>query len=222
MLASSDAAVPVSSSRNITTRHGSPGKGEAWRVGRSDHEMNQILGGAVAGLAGTGVMSAAMAIAKAVGLLAGEPPPRTVSRNLEEVVGVYDDLPGPAFEASWVGQHFAYGSTAGMVYALTRDRLKLADPLPAGPLFGVALWAFGYVGWLPATGLYPPPTAEPKRRVATLIAAHLIYGTATAAVLRVLSPADHKSLYRRPSLPNRTHSKANAERRVESHIVYQP
>jgi hypothetical protein len=160
------------------------------------------------------VMSAAMAIAKAAGLLAGEPPPRTVSRNLEEAVGLYDDLPRPVFEASWVGKHFAYGTGAGMVYAITRERLKLADPLPAGPLFGVALWAFGYVGWLPATGLYPPPTAEPKRRVAALIAAHLIYGTATATVLHLLSPADHKRLYRRPLVPNRTNSMANLVQRV--------
>jgi hypothetical protein len=135
---------------------------------------------------------------------------------------VYDDLPRPAFEASWVGQHFAYGTAVGMVYALTRERLKLADPLPAGPLFGVALWAFGYVGWLPATGLYPPPTAEPKRRVATLIAAHLIYGTATAAVLHVLSPADHMRSYRKPMLTNRTTSLTNTERPVESQIADKP
>ena len=135
-------------------------------------------------------MSVAMAIAKAVGLVAGEPPPRTVSRNAEEAAGVYEPLPQPAFEASWVGQHFAYGTAAGMVYALARKQWKLADPVPAGPLFGVALWAFGYVGWLPATGLYPPPSAEPMRRVATLIAAHLIYGTATAVMLHRLSQTD--------------------------------
>jgi hypothetical protein len=164
------------------------------------HEMNEVLRGALAGLAGTGVMSVAMASAKAAGLLAGEPPPRTVSRNLEETIGVYDHLPQPAFEASWVSQHLAYGTAAGMVYALAQERLKLTEPVPAGPLFGVALWAFGYVGWLPATGLYPPPTAEPRRRVATLIAAHLIYGTATAAVLHLL---------RRPNT-------------VESRIAYRP
>ena len=66
------------------------------------HEMNEVFRGELAGLAGTGVMSVAMASAKAAGLLAGEPPPRTVSRNLEETIGVYDHLPQPAFEASWV------------------------------------------------------------------------------------------------------------------------
>jgi hypothetical protein len=150
--------------------------------------MGEVLRGAVAGLAGTAAMSAAMAVAKATGLMAGESPPRKVGRNFEEAVGVRDELPRAAFEASWVGQHVAYGAAAGVAYALARGRLRLPEPLPAGPLFGAALWAFGYAGWLPAAGLYPPPTAEPRRRVGTLIAAHLIYGTATAAVSRLLGP----------------------------------
>jgi hypothetical protein len=150
--------------------------------------MNEVLRGAVAGLAGTAAMSAAMAVTKAAGLMPGESPPRKVARNFEEAAGVRDGLPPAAFEASWVGQHFAYGAAAGVAYALVRGRLRLPEPVPAGPLFGAALWAFGYAGWLPATGLSPPPSAEPRRRVGTLIVAHLVYGTATAAVSRVLDP----------------------------------
>ncbi len=96
-----------------------------------------------------------------------------------------------------MGQHFAYGAAAGVAYALSQRRLRLPEPLPSGPLFGAALWAFGYAGWLPATGLYPPPTAEPRRRVGTLIAAHLIYGTATAIGVAPARPAARGR--RRPS-----------------------
>jgi hypothetical protein len=150
--------------------------------------MNEVLRGAVAGLAGTAVMSAAMAVAKATGLMAGEWPPRKVARNFDEAIGVYDELPQAAFEASWVGQHFAYGAAAGVAYVLTQRRSGIPEPLPSGPLFGAALWAFGYAGWLPLTGLYPPPSAEPRRRVGTLIVTHLIYGTATASVSCLLGP----------------------------------
>ena len=70
-----------------------------------------------------------------------------------------------------------------MAYALAQRRLTLPEPLLAGPLFGAGLWAFSYVGWLPATGLYPPPTAEPSAGSGLMIPAHLIQtGTATAAV----------------------------------------
>lgn len=162
--------------------------------------MNEVLRGAVAGLAGTAAMSAAVAVAKAAGLMPGEAPPREVARNFEEAVGVRDELPPAAFEASWVGQHFAYGAAVGVAYALVRGRLRLPEPVPAGPLFGAALWAFGYAGWLPATGLYPPPSAEPRCRVGTLIVAHLVYGTAMAAVSRVLDPgADRLAIRSSPT-----------------------
>src|SRR5438105_781811 len=109
--------------------------------------MEDVLRGAVAGFAGTAVMSAAMAAAQAIGLAGGEPPPRQIGRNLEEALGMRDDLSRPAFEASWVAQHVAYGTAAGVAYELARGALRLDEPIPAGLAFGVALWAVGYAGW---------------------------------------------------------------------------
>jgi hypothetical protein len=151
--------------------------------------MDEILRGALAGCAGTAVMTAAMGVAKAAGLMAGEPPPREVAGNLEEAAGVREALSRPAFEASWVGQHFAYGTAAGVVYTLAQGRQAFDEPLITGPLLGAVLWAFGYTGWLPATGLYPWPSQEPRSRLATTIVSHLIYGTATALVARRLRSA---------------------------------
>jgi hypothetical protein len=148
--------------------------------------MDEVTRGAIAGLAGTAVMSAAMAADRASGRMRGEAPPRKVARNAEEALGLREMLSRPAFEASWVAQHFAYGAAAGVAYELARRRLPLSDPLPAGPLYGAALWAFGYAGWLPAAGLYPPPTADRPSRAATIFLHHLIYGTTTALVARAL------------------------------------
>src|SRR4051812_24062797 len=82
--------------------------------------QDDILRGALAGCVGTAVMSAAMAAAKAAGMMAGELPPRKVAGNLEEAAGLREELSRPVFEASWVGQHFAYGVAAGVVYALAQ------------------------------------------------------------------------------------------------------
>lgn len=152
--------------------------------------MEEKLSGAVAGLAGTVVMSTALGVAKAIGMLPGEVPPRKVARHVEEALELHDGVPSPAFEARWIGQHFAYGAAGGVAYALIQRRLRLGEPLPAGPLFGAALWACSYIGWLPAAGLYPSPTADRNRRIATMITVHLIYGTATAAALRFLRSAN--------------------------------
>jgi hypothetical protein len=151
--------------------------------------MDEILRGALAGCIGTVVMSATMAVAKAAGMMPGEPPPRQVAGNLEEAAGLRDELARPAFEASWVGQHFAYGTAAGVVYELAQGRREFDEPLISGPLFGARLWAFSYMGWLPATGLYPWPSEEPRPRAATVIVSHLVYGTVTALVARRLRSA---------------------------------
>jgi len=109
-----------------------------------------------------------------------------VGRRFEEAFGVRNELPPATFEASWLVQHFAYGAAGGIAYELAERRLKLPEPIPSGPLFGAALWVFGYAGWLPLTGLYPSPPKESARRLGTLVVTHLIYGTATAAASRLL------------------------------------
>jgi hypothetical protein len=151
--------------------------------------MDHWTCGAIAGATGTAVMSATMAVAHAFDMTAGEVPPRKIARNLDKALGVDDELPEPVFEANWIAQHFAYGTAAGIVYALIRKRLRIAEPVPSGPLFGGVLCALGYAGWLPAVGLYPPPHAQPKRRIGMLILSHIVYGTVTAATAQALCPS---------------------------------
>lgn len=109
-----------------------------------------------------------------------------ISANAEDAVGLLDHLSQPAFEASWVAQHLAYGVGAGVAYVTIRRRVPWPAPV-AGPAFGLAVWAFGYAGWLPALGLYPPPTEDTPDRIATMIAHHVIYGATTAIVADALA-----------------------------------
>lgn len=148
--------------------------------------MNAIGRGVVGGLAGTAVMSATMAVDRALGWMTGEVPPRKVARRAEEAAGVRGHLSRPAFEASWVVQHFAYGAVAGVGYELLRAKVKLPEPLPSGPAYGAALWAVSYGGWVPMAGLYPPPQGDRPGRLAMTFVHHLVYGTALAAACRWL------------------------------------
>lgn len=149
--------------------------------------MNDAMRGAIGGLAGTLVMSAAMAATRLTGIMRGEVPPRKISGNFEEAVGILDDLSRPEFEASWVAQHLAYGTAAGVAYAIAERKLGFPRPGVAGPLFGVSLWAVSYAGWLPAAGLYPAPTQDKPGRMVPMILHHLVYGATTAIVARSLS-----------------------------------
>lgn len=74
----------------------------------------------------------------------------------------------------------AYGMTYGALYAALR---------PAGGTIwrdGLALglgnWVIGYLGWLPAAGLMPPPWKQTPQQIAAPIAQHAVYGAATVAV----------------------------------------
>ena len=143
--------------------------------------MRLITRGATSGFAGTILMTAAMLMGKVVGMEPGRLEPKEITENLEEKIGVRDLLPKSAFEASWVMMHFGYGATSGAAYAFARKTFNFGRrPVLVGPAFGTLLWAFGYCGWLPLAGLYPPPTQVPKRKVAANILAHVVYGTITA------------------------------------------
>jgi uncharacterized membrane protein YagU involved in acid resistance len=152
------------------------------------HEVKPMIRGAAAGLVGTALMTGAMFLVKKAGTAPGKLAPKEIALNLAKKIGVYDRLPKPAFEVSWTTLHFGYGMASGAAYALAQEKAPdLNRPGPTGLLFGVLLWAVGYCGWLPALGLYPPPTRLSKDEVgAELITTHLIYGTATAVAHRVL------------------------------------
>jgi hypothetical protein len=150
--------------------------------------MRDAFRGMLAGLAGTSAMTATMLADRAWGGMRGELPPRSVGREAEEAVGLRRELSQPAFEASWVAQHFAYGAAAGAVYELGWRRMTLPEPIPSGLTYGAALWVIGYAGWLPALDLYPPPQDEPPRRVAGMIAHHLVFGATLALASAYLRP----------------------------------
>jgi hypothetical protein len=92
-------------------------------------------------------------------------------------------VPPKGKAAAEKGLQLGYGATFGMLYGLAAGE---GSPLVAGAVLGLATWAVGYLGWLPATGLMPPVTRQEPARVAGPIATHLGYGIATAAAYRWL------------------------------------
>src|SRR3954467_2903023 len=73
--------------------------------------------------------------------------------------------------------HFAYGALTGaMLAAMNPDPKKRT-----GAAWGVAVWLASYMGWIPAVGTLEPATKHPARRNGLMIAAHLVWGAATAA-----------------------------------------
>ena len=151
--------------------------------------MNRYVAGGVAGFLATVPMTVVM-VALHRRLPPGEQqplPPHTITMELAEEAGVADEIapPGRQLAATMAG-HFGYGAATGALYAATEDKID-APAVGKGIAWGLAVWAVSYLGWLPATGLFPPATDETPRRNALMIAAHVVWGAATGALTRRLA-----------------------------------
>jgi hypothetical protein len=72
-----------------------------------------------------------------------------------------------------------YGLTFGALYTLLRP--QGGPPFADGTLLGLANWATGYLGWMPAVGLMPPIWRQKAPQALAPIAEHALYGMATVA-----------------------------------------
>jgi hypothetical protein len=82
--------------------------------------------------------------------------------------------------------HFAYGALTGGIYGAFKPKGRLVP----GSLYGVAVWAGSYLGWIPAAKILRPATTHPLSRNALMIGAHLVWGAATAWTVSALRDAD--------------------------------
>lgn len=149
--------------------------------------------GAAAGLAASAPMTAVM--------LEGEdrlPPdqheplePRQITQELLRRVNLDGAMNDQQLAVASLVAHFGYGAAMGVGYAWLGRRLPLPRGM-RGAAYGLAVWAWGYVGWLPALKILPPPLQRPTGRNALLIASHLVWGITTELVTSALPAATSK------------------------------
>ena len=92
---------------------------------------------------------------------------------------VQERVPERARELGALSAHLAYGASAGAFYALLRPRG--GNVLRDGVVLGLAVWAAGYLGWLPRAGLLPPVSQHTAPQLLGELGHHAMYGIATAA-----------------------------------------
>jgi len=146
------------------------------------HFRSRLLIGAVAGFAGTTLMTAAMSrLYRRLPERDRYPlTPREIIDSASNQASV--PLENEAAIDLTIAGHFAYGAAAGSLIGVTNPRIGVVE----GALAGVAVWAASYVGWIPGVGLLKPATAHPGRRNLLMITAHLAWGAATALSMKEL------------------------------------
>lgn len=154
--------------------------------------MKGLLLGALAGLAATAPMTLAMKLMHEQ--LPREEqyplPPRAVTMELAEAAGLDERMDEPAREAATWAAHFGYGAACGAAYGALAGGKGRVPPVLAGASFGLAVWAGSYLGWLPAAGIMRPATEHPPRRVALMVAAHLVWGAAAGLTFKAMSEGE--------------------------------
>jgi hypothetical protein len=151
--------------------------------------------GAAAGVAGTLVIQGLLAATKKW-LPEGMPPIRRdpgefMVHQTERALParIMQHIPETAETVASNALGLGYGATFGAVYGAMRGHRGSA--LLEGPLLGLASWAAGYLGWLPATGLMRPVWKQRPTQVTVPIVEHALYGLATATAYEYLDRLVH-------------------------------
>ena len=152
-----------------------------------------MLAGAVAGVMATVPMTAFMEYRfRQLPAEERQPlPPRQIVDNISEKSGAASEVSEGDEDAAALVGHFAYGAAAGAVFgAIGRPGLV------SGVAYGVAVWAAGYLGYLPALGLAPGAHEEPRERAKLMFTAHLVWGACLGLISevndRLVSVANHE------------------------------
>jgi uncharacterized membrane protein YagU involved in acid resistance len=161
--------------------------------------MLRLLSGALAGVAATVAMTAAMRHL-AERLPSEEryplPPREIIGRVAGEDPGVStrEAVEGDErMAAASLAAHALYGAATGALFALQPRR-----GLGEGAGYGIGVWTASYLGWLPATGILKPATQHPVERNLVMLASHVVWGATLAASLRELEGASATIFNRGP------------------------
>ncbi len=144
--------------------------------------------GAAAGFAGTLALQL-LRTASQKAIPATMPPIRTdpgefMVEKVEQTVLPRAQVPTLVETAAAKSLAVGYGLTAGVLYAALRPN---AGPVPCdGLTLGLATWAAGYLGWLPALGLMPPLREQGVAQTLGPAIRHTIFGVVTVAAYRRL------------------------------------
>jgi hypothetical protein len=149
------------------------------------HAVKPIPRGLLAGSFATAVMSIPIVTAKRVGFIRAIPP-REISENIVEIADGPIPSDPTAVDRMWPIAHVAYGAACGAIFSRFRS-LFPESTARAGLVFGGAVWAISYGGYLPVLRFYPTLNRDAEQRILTMTVAHVLFGLSLAYCDRALA-----------------------------------
>jgi hypothetical protein len=133
-----------------------------------------VILGAAAGFASTLVLHQLMMLTAKT--IPGSKPP--MRKDPGEFMAAKLHVPEKFESAAAKSLQLGYGMTSGALYGAIRSRG--GSIFLDGALLGIAVWAAGYLGWLPAAKLMPPIIQHAPRQIAVPIVNHIVFGVGVA------------------------------------------
>jgi hypothetical protein len=156
--------------------------------------MNALLRGLIAGVAGTGVMTAyQLAVAKLQGKplstpvphrWADAPAPAQAAKKIADAVGRGRHITREDVPLLTNVMHWLYGVSWGACYGAAAGKAH-PDPVGGGIALGTGVWTASYAELVPL-GIYRPPWKYPAKELALDLSYHLVYGIAVAGAYAAL------------------------------------
>lgn len=145
--------------------------------------MRRCLAGAFSGLIATVAMTASMyALFDALPKRERYPlPPRLITEKILGPTGLFDDLDDDRWSRVTLAAHYGYGVAAGALYPVVASASGRSSMVTGG-VYGLAVWAAGYLGWIPMLGILRPAVHHPAPRIGLMVTAHLVWGVTLGVV----------------------------------------
>jgi uncharacterized membrane protein YagU involved in acid resistance len=158
--------------------------------------VRQSLNGAASGFLATFPMNVAMlGIRKALPIFHHQTlPPYKISKRIFRKLRILAPWETKKKKILTNVSHFGYGAAGGVAYSTFANKSDLS-PAIKGTVFGLAVWAGSYFGWLPATKILPPYMEHTKRH-AMMAVSHVVWGTSIAYIFDRLEKARGPALGR--------------------------
>lgn len=142
--------------------------------------LDEVLAGAVGGLAGGMMMMVVMTMGKKTGMI-DRPLPLRVEQWAEEQAGVTEKTGAREEEVLSQGMHLVYSALQGAGYGALRAALD-APAIPSGPLYGLGTYGLNLGAILPALDLTKGPANEEPMTVGRRMMMHVAFGMVTGLV----------------------------------------
>ncbi|RWH96301.1 MAG: hypothetical protein EOQ89_29105 [Mesorhizobium sp.] len=155
-----------------------------------DKVLQRIISGALAGFAATLAMTIAMRRLHA--LLEDRERYPLPPREIVERVAIADDEQDA--RTSTLLAHFGFGALTGSIFAFLPMRRG------SGILYGLGVWGFSYLGWIPAARILAPAWRHPAHRNLLMLAVHIVWGATLSRSLSELEAA-RTEVFGRPTGP---------------------